>query len=144
MRNFFVPQTAQKDVAASRPFSSRHLLDPVGAGLGTALEAVHKQWHAITSRFCEFQGDCSANGEECACAWGRTSLFCRLHAAAPIPQDPAMPQVGMAQDPAAAGTELPALMTAGRWASPAMLARYTGGQDVGRGAAAQYYGHHGR
>ena len=55
-----------------------------------------------------------------------------------------MPRVGMAQDLAAAGTELPALMTAGRWASPAMLARYTAGQEAGRGAVAQYYGHCGR
>ena len=40
-----------------------------------------------------------------------------------------MPRVGMAQDLAAAGTELPAPMTAGRWASPAMSARYTAGED---------------
>ncbi len=49
------------------------------------------------------------------------------------------PRVGMAQDLAAAGAELPALMTAGRWASPSMPARYTRGQEAGRGAVATYY-----
>ena len=42
-------------------------------------------------------------------------------------------RVGMAQDLAAAGVELPALMTAGRWKSSRMLARYTEGQAAGRG-----------
>ena len=36
-------------------------------------------------------------------------------------------RVGMAQDLAAAGVELPALMTAGRWKSSKMPARYTEG-----------------
>ena len=48
-------------------------------------------------------------------------------------------RVGMAQDLAAAGVELPALMNAGRWKSPKMPARYTEGQAVGRGAVARYY-----
>ena len=48
-------------------------------------------------------------------------------------------RVGMAQDLAAAGTELPALMTAGRWTSPEMPARYTASQAAGRGAVAHYY-----
>ena len=48
-------------------------------------------------------------------------------------------RVGMAQDLAAAGVELPALMNAGRWKSSKMPARYTGGQAVGRGAVARYY-----
>ena len=34
-------------------------------------------------------------------------------------------RVGMAQDLSAAGGELPELMTAGRWESPAMPAKYT-------------------
>ena len=38
------------------------------------------------------------------------------------------PQVGMAQDLSAAGAELPELMTAGRWDSPTMLAKYTEAQ----------------
>ena len=42
-------------------------------------------------------------------------------------------RVGMAQDLAAAGVELPALMNAGRWKSPKMPARYTEGQAAGRG-----------
>lgn len=50
------------------------------------------------------------------------------------------PRVGMAQDLAAAGTELPALMVAGRWASPAMPARYARGELAGRGAVARYCG----
>ena len=45
----------------------------------------------------------------------------------------------MAQDLSAAGAELPELMTAGRWDSPTMPARYTEAQAVGRGAVAQYY-----
>ena len=49
-------------------------------------------------------------------------------------------RVGMAQDLAGSGIELPALMTAGRWSSPTMPARYTRAQLAGRGAAARYYG----
>ena len=49
------------------------------------------------------------------------------------------PRVGMAQDLSAAGAELPELMTAGRWDSPTMPARYTEAQAAGRGAVAQYY-----
>ena len=49
-------------------------------------------------------------------------------------------RVGMAQDLAAAGVELPALMVAGRWQSPRMPARYTARQAAARGAVARYYG----
>ena len=49
-------------------------------------------------------------------------------------------RVGMAQDLARAGTELPALMTAGRWQSPTMPARYTRAEQAGRGAIARFYG----
>ena len=49
------------------------------------------------------------------------------------------PRVGMAQDLSAAGAELPELMTAGRWDSPTMPARYTEGQAAGRGAVARYH-----
>ena len=48
-------------------------------------------------------------------------------------------QGGMAQDLAATGVELPALMTAGRWKSAKMPARYTERQAAGRGAVAKYY-----
>ena len=48
-------------------------------------------------------------------------------------------RVGMAQDLTATGVELPALMTAGRWKSPRMPARYTERQAAGRGAVARYY-----
>ena len=41
-------------------------------------------------------------------------------------------RVGMAQDLARSGTELPALMTAGRWQSPTMPARYTRAEQAGR------------
>ena len=47
--------------------------------------------------------------------------------------------VGMAQDLAASGVELPELMTAGRWKSSRMPARYTERQAAGRGAVARYY-----
>ena len=50
------------------------------------------------------------------------------------------PRVGMARDLARAGTELPRLMTAGRWRSPRMPALYTRNESVARGAVAQYYG----
>ena len=50
------------------------------------------------------------------------------------------PRVGMAIDLAASGCELPALMTAGRWESPTMPARYTRAEAAGRGAVARYYG----
>ena len=49
-------------------------------------------------------------------------------------------RVGMAQDLAAAGVELPALMVAGRWQSPRMPARYTARPAAGRGAVPRYYG----
>ena len=42
-------------------------------------------------------------------------------------------QVGMAQDLSSAGFALPELMTAGRWKSPRMPARYTERQAAGRG-----------
>ena len=48
-------------------------------------------------------------------------------------------RVGMAQDLAATGVELPALMTAGRWKNSRMPARYTECQAAGRGAVARYY-----
>ena len=47
-------------------------------------------------------------------------------------------RVGMAQDLASTGTELPALMTAGRWKNSKMPARYTERQAAGRGAVAKY------
>lgn len=50
------------------------------------------------------------------------------------------PRVGMAQDLARAGTELPRLMTAGRWRSPRMPALYIRNETAARGAVAQYYG----
>ena len=49
------------------------------------------------------------------------------------------PRVGMAQDLAASGAELPALVEAGRWESPTMPARYTRSQAAERGAVARYY-----
>ena len=49
------------------------------------------------------------------------------------------PRVGMAQDLARAGIELPRLMTAGRWRSPAMPAHYTRNETASRGAVAQFY-----
>lgn len=48
-------------------------------------------------------------------------------------------RVGMSVDLAAAGTEMAALMVAGRWASPRMPARYASAEIVGRGAIARYY-----
>ena len=48
-------------------------------------------------------------------------------------------RVGMAQDLVRNGAELPALMQAGRWKSPAMPARYTERQAAARGAVAKYY-----
>ena len=49
------------------------------------------------------------------------------------------PRVGMAQDLAASGAELPALMEADRWESPPMPTRYTRARAAGRGAGARYY-----
>jgi hypothetical protein len=48
-------------------------------------------------------------------------------------------RVGMTQDLAASGAELPAIMQAGRWKSPAMPARYAERALAGRGAVARYY-----
>ena len=52
------------------------------------------------------------------------------------------PRVGMAQDLARAGIELPSLMTAGRWRSPMMPALYTRNETASRGAVAQFYRDH--
>lgn len=49
-------------------------------------------------------------------------------------------RVGMAQDLAAHGAELPSLMVAGRWSSSAMPARYCANEAAGRGAVARFYG----
>ncbi len=49
------------------------------------------------------------------------------------------PRVGMAQDLVRAGIELPRLMTAGRWRTPAMPAHYTRNETASRGAVAQFY-----
>ena len=51
------------------------------------------------------------------------------------------PRVGMAQDLARVGVELPSLMTAGRWRSPTMPAHYTRNETADRGAVAQFYGY---
>ena len=49
------------------------------------------------------------------------------------------PRTGMARDLARDGAELSALMTAGRWKTSAMPARYTAAEQAGRGAVARYY-----
>ncbi len=49
------------------------------------------------------------------------------------------PRVGMAQDLARIGVELPSLMTAGRWRSPTMPAHYTRNETADRGAVARFY-----
>ena len=49
------------------------------------------------------------------------------------------PRIGMACDLARVGTELPSLMTAGRWSSPRMPALYIRNETAARGAVAQYY-----
>lgn len=48
-------------------------------------------------------------------------------------------RVGMAQDLVAAGLDLPAVMVAGRWKSPTMVANYARKLLAGRGAVAQYH-----
>ncbi len=48
-------------------------------------------------------------------------------------------RVGMAQDLVGAGLELPAVMQAGRWKTPAMVARYAERLLAERGAVAQYH-----
>ena len=49
------------------------------------------------------------------------------------------PRVEMAQGLSAAGAEMPELITAGRWDSPSMPARYAEAQVAARGAVARYY-----
>jgi len=48
-------------------------------------------------------------------------------------------RAGMAQDLVGAGAELPAVMQAGRWRTPAMPARYAERLLAARGAVARYY-----
>lgn len=48
-------------------------------------------------------------------------------------------RVGMAIDLVGDGADLAAVMTAGRWATPAMVARYTRSTLAGRGAVARFY-----
>ena len=52
------------------------------------------------------------------------------------------PRVGMAQDLARIGIELPRLMTAGRWRSPRMPALYTRNETVAKGAVSEFYGYY--
>ena len=49
------------------------------------------------------------------------------------------PRVGMTRDLVRAGVELPGLMVAGRWRTPAMPAYYARNETAGRGAVAQFY-----
>ena len=49
------------------------------------------------------------------------------------------PRIGMARDLAREGTELPRLMTAGRWRSPRMPALYIRNESAAKGAVADYY-----
>lgn len=49
-------------------------------------------------------------------------------------------RVGMAQDLVAFGLDLPAVMQAGRWKTPAMPARYAERLLAGRGAVARFHG----
>ena len=49
------------------------------------------------------------------------------------------PRVGMARDLVRAGIELPSLMTAGRWRTPAMPAQYARNETASRGAVSQFY-----
>ena len=49
-------------------------------------------------------------------------------------------RVGMAQDLAAARTDLTSLMNAEHWTTSRMPARYTREQEAGRGAVVRYYG----
>ena len=51
------------------------------------------------------------------------------------------PRVGMARDLARVGIELPSLMNAGRWRTPAMPAHYTRNETAGKGAVAQFHGY---
>ena len=46
----------------------------------------------------------------------------------------------MAPNLVSSDCELPARMTAGRWSSSAMSARYNRNESAGRRAVAQYYG----
>jgi len=48
--------------------------------------------------------------------------------------------VGMAQDLAASGCDLPSLMQAGRWSTATMPSRYTEALEARRGAVARFYG----
>ena len=50
------------------------------------------------------------------------------------------PRIGMALDLSRAGMATHAIQQAGRWASPAMVVRYTRSESAGRGAVAAFYG----
>lgn len=52
------------------------------------------------------------------------------------------PRVGMARDLVRVGIELPALMNAGRWRSPAMPAHYARNEAASNGAVARFYNAH--
>ena len=54
------------------------------------------------------------------------------------------PRVGMAQELVRQGATLPEVMQAGRWRSPAMVARYTAHEAAGQGAVARLYRRRGR
>lgn len=51
------------------------------------------------------------------------------------------PRVGLAQDMAASGVDLPAIMQAGRWKSPQMVSLYTEHLQARKGGAAKLFAH---
>jgi integrase len=76
-------------------------------------------------------------------AGGVSRILKRLGRDAGLPADQVKrlsghsPRVGVAQDMVAAGVELPAIMQAGGWRSPEMVARYTERLAVRRGGSAR-------
>ena len=104
----------------------------IGQEATQALQAIMPEDTAVVDparRVFELSASRSAGGsmlQPRLRAWARVSLATRGGWA-------------WAQDLAASGVELPELMTAGRWKSSRMPARYTERQAAGRGAVARYY-----
>lgn len=109
----------------------RNWLDAAGIDEGALFRRLHKGGHSVGGRL---------SADAVAVIWKRRARAAGLD---PSGISGHSCRVGMSQDLAAAGIELPALMVAGRWRSPDMPARYIERITAARGAVARYHRGHG-
>ena len=126
-------KTDQEEAGALRWLSAnsaaalRTWLDCAGLATGPVLRAIRKNGVARPSPL--EAGEIARLLKEMATRAGIDSTMISGHSA----------RVGMSQDLVAAGSDLAAVMQAGRWKTPAMPARYSEHLLAAKGAVVQYY-----